>query len=80
MFAALATWALGAGMRRHFEDRQLTADCCIFGVFAAWLARSQLTELLHQNSHASGAPALSSMAVLALFAGPLAVLGLRLHS
>ncbi|KAF1931176.1 uncharacterized protein M421DRAFT_341490 [Didymella exigua CBS 183.55] len=77
MLVAFATWALGAGFRRYYEDRQLTTDCCIFGVVAAWLSREQLADFLHKSWDASGATVGSSMVVFALITGPLAVLGLQ---
>jgi DUF1365 family protein len=74
MFVALATWALGAGVRKYFEDQQLATDCSVFGLIAAWLAREQLTQLLQKSWDASGATVGSSVVVFALITGPLAVL------
>ena len=78
MFTLLATWALGAGVRRYFGDRQLQTDCCTFALIAAWLKREELAVLLRQE----WTPAVSvgsSAVVLALITIPLAFLGLR-HS
>lgn len=71
MWFSFATWALGAGVRRSFGDRQLMTDSWFFAVLAAWLARERLTEVLGQRWDASGVTA-----PLALFG--LAILGSRL--
>ncbi|XPS95525.1 hypothetical protein M3J09_004813 [Ascochyta lentis] len=74
VFASFATWALGAGVRRYYGDRQLAADCWVFGAVAAWLTREQLKGFLQKSWDASGATVGSSMVVLALFTTSLAIL------
>ena len=77
MFTSFATWALGAGIRKSFGDRQLATDFWVFGVIAAWLAREQLIHFLQKSRDVSGVTLGSSMVALALITVPLAALGLR---
>lgn len=77
IYPPLATWALGAGARESFGDRQLTTDCWFFGVMTAWLAREQLTVYLRKSLDVSTATLGSSMVVLALITVPLAIHGIR---
>lgn len=80
MITFLATWALGAGVRLIFGDRQLRTDCVIFGVATALLAREELTVFLHKTWDASAASAAtvgSPAVALALITVPLALFGLR---
>lgn len=79
MFALLATWALGAGVRKSFGDRQVTTDCWIFGAIAAWLTREQSISLLRKSWAASEATVWSLVVVLALVTVPLAIQGFRLR-
>ena len=77
MSTSFATWALGAGIRELFGDRQLTTDCWTFGIIAAWLARQELKDFLQKSWDAPGTIVGSSMMVLALVTVPLALLGSR---
>ncbi|KAJ8116564.1 hypothetical protein OPT61_g2034 [Boeremia exigua] len=77
MFISVATWALGAGVRSSFGDRQLKTDCWIFGVMAAWMARRELAVFLQKSWDASAATVGSPIVVLALVAIPLSILRLR---
>jgi DUF1365 family protein len=80
MFTFLATWALGAGARRYFGDRQLQTDCCTFALIAAWFTREELAVFLRQEWTAPAVSMGSSAVALALITVPLAVLGLRRSS
>jgi len=77
MFASFATWALGAGVRKSFGDRQLTTDCWTFAIIAGWLVKEQLKDLLRKSWGLSCDTVGSSMVVLALMTVPLALLGFR---
>lgn len=77
MNASFATWALGAGVRRSFGDRQLTTDCWIFGIISAYLAREHIGGFLQKSWDASCDTVGSSVVVLTLVTIPLAFLGPR---
>ncbi|KAJ4987010.1 cyclopropane-fatty-acyl-phospholipid synthase [Stagonosporopsis vannaccii] len=79
MFTVLATWALGAGLRLSFGDRNLKADCLVFGVAAVCLVREELMVFLHKTWDVSAASAATvgfPIGALALITVPLALLGL----
>lgn len=77
--ASFATWAFGAGLRKSFGDRQLMADCWIYGIIAAWLKRDQLGDTLQKSWSACCDVVGSPVVVLALITIPLAFLRFKAH-